>query len=65
MPSQVEIQCECAFTYMNAVSGKNLTAVFSSMRSHAGADTTTQAAHSAVARTERGSAGRQRHASGA
>ena len=27
-----EIQSECAFTYMNAVSGKNLTGAFSSMR---------------------------------
>ena len=25
MPSRVEIQCECAFTYMNAVFRKNLT----------------------------------------
>ena len=25
MPSQEEIRCECAFTYMNAVSRKNLT----------------------------------------
>jgi hypothetical protein len=25
VPSQVEIQCECAFTYMNAASGKDLT----------------------------------------
>ena len=25
MPSQAEIQCECAFTYMNAVFRKNLT----------------------------------------
>jgi hypothetical protein len=25
VPSRVEIQCECAFTYMNAVSRKNLT----------------------------------------
>jgi hypothetical protein len=31
--SQAEIQCECAFTYMNAVSGENLTGVFSSMNS--------------------------------
>ena len=29
MPSRVEIQCECAFTYMNAVFRKNLTDVFS------------------------------------
>ena len=33
VPSQVEIQCECAFTYMNAISGENLTSVFSSMKS--------------------------------
>ena len=26
MPSQAEIQCECAFTYKNAVFRKNLTA---------------------------------------
>ena len=32
MPSRAEIQCECAFTYMNAVSGKNLTGVFSWMK---------------------------------
>ncbi len=25
VPSRAEIQCECAFTYMNAVSRKNLT----------------------------------------
>ena len=25
MPSRVEIQCECAFTYMNAVVRRNLT----------------------------------------
>ena len=25
VPSRVEIQCECAFTYMNAVIRKNLT----------------------------------------
>jgi hypothetical protein len=25
MPSRIEIQCECAFTYMNAVFRKNLT----------------------------------------
>jgi len=25
VPSQAEIQCECAFTYMNAVFRKNLT----------------------------------------
>ena len=36
MPSRARIQCECAFTYMNAVSGKNLTAVFSSMEVDAG-----------------------------
>jgi hypothetical protein len=29
VPSQVEIQCECAFTNMNAVSGEDLTGVFS------------------------------------
>jgi hypothetical protein len=33
VPSRGEIQCECAFTYMNAVSGENLTSVFSSMKS--------------------------------
>ena len=27
------IQCECAFTYMNAVSGENLSGVFLSMKS--------------------------------
>jgi hypothetical protein len=31
MPPQAMIRCECAFTYMNAVSGKNLTALFASM----------------------------------
>jgi hypothetical protein len=35
VPSRVEIQCECAFTYMNAVSGENLTGVFPSMKSNA------------------------------
>ena len=39
MPSQARIQCECAFTYMNAVSGKNLTGVFSSMEVDAGVRT--------------------------
>jgi hypothetical protein len=29
MPSQAEIQCECAFIYMNAVFRKNLTDAFS------------------------------------
>ena len=29
MPCRVEIQCECAFTYMNAVFRKNLTDAFS------------------------------------
>ena len=33
MPSQAEIRCECAFTYMNAVSGKTLTGGFSPMES--------------------------------
>ena len=36
MPPQAMIRCECAFTYMNAVSGKNLTALFSSMEVDAG-----------------------------
>jgi hypothetical protein len=31
MPSQAKIRCECAFTYMDAVSGRNLTGVFSSV----------------------------------
>ncbi len=35
VPSQMEIQCECALTYMNAVSGKNLTGVFSLMKADA------------------------------
>jgi hypothetical protein len=64
MPSQAEIQCECAFTFMNAFSGKNLTGMFSSMKSLR-VSRPAQAAHSAMAGTERGSAGRQRHASGA
>ena len=64
MPSQMEIRCECAFTYMNAVSGTNLTAVFSSMKSMREWPATS-AVHSAVSWTKRGSAGRQRHASGA
>jgi hypothetical protein len=33
VPSRVEIQCESAFNYMNAVSGENLTGVLSSMKS--------------------------------
>ena len=32
-PSQAWIQCECAFTYMNAVSGENLSGVFLPMKS--------------------------------
>jgi hypothetical protein len=36
MPPQAVIRCECAFTYMNAVSGNNLTALFSSMEGDAG-----------------------------
>ncbi len=32
----MEIQCECAFTYMNAVSGENLTGVFVSVEVDAG-----------------------------
>lgn len=36
MPTQAMIRCECAFTYINAVSGKNLTALFSSMEVDAG-----------------------------
>ena len=36
MPPQAMIRCECAFTYMNAVSGKNLTALFASMELDAG-----------------------------
>ena len=64
MPSRVEIQCECAFTNMNAVSGENLTGVFSSMNSMR-ASHATQAAHSAVSGGMRGSAGRPRHAFGA
>jgi hypothetical protein len=33
VPSRAWIRCECAFTYMNAVSGRSLTGVFSSMKS--------------------------------
>ncbi len=64
MPSQAEIQCECAFTYMNAVFRKNLTDALS-VDAHDvdKASDTGGALH--VARTERGSAGRTRHASGA
>ena len=32
-PSQAWIQCECAFTYMNAVSGENLSGVLLPMNS--------------------------------
>ena len=32
VPSQAAIRCECAFTYMNAVSGEILTGVLSSMK---------------------------------
>jgi hypothetical protein len=33
VPSRVEIQCESAFNYTNAVSGENLTGVLSWMKS--------------------------------
>ncbi len=36
VPSRAWIRCECAFTYMNAVSGKSLTGVFSSIEVDAG-----------------------------
>ena len=49
---------------MNAVSGKNLTVVFSSMKSMR-EWATTSTLHSTVSWTKRGSAGRQRHACGA
>ena len=64
MPIQAEVQCECAFTYMNAVSRKNLTSALAVDANDVdtAADT---AAHSAMAGTERGSAGRYRHALGA
>ena len=32
VPSQAAIRCECAFTYMNAVSGEILTGVLTSMK---------------------------------
>ena len=58
MPSQAEIQCECAFTYMNAVLRKNLTDALSVDATDL--DTVSEeAAHSTMLRTERGSAGRQ------
>jgi len=58
VPSQAGIRCECAFTYMNAVSGKTLTGGFSPMES-TGARPTTSDALSAVFWTKRGSAGRR------
>jgi hypothetical protein len=64
VPSRVEIQCECAFTYMNAVFRKNLTDALAVDANHVDTASDT-AAHLAMAGTERGSAGRQRHASGA
>jgi hypothetical protein len=64
VPSRAEIQCECAFTYMNAVSGEKLTGVFSSMKSLR-VSPTAPAAHSTMSWTKRGCAGGQRHASGA
>ena len=49
-PSQALIQCECAFTYMNAVSGENLSSVFLPMKSRQ-VSRTTPAAHSVMLRT--------------
>ena len=34
MPSRVKIQCECAFTYMNAVFRKNLTDALAADANH-------------------------------
>lgn len=60
-PPQFRIQSRCALTYMNAVFRKNLTDALAVDARH----TAGLAAHSAMARTGRGSAGRQQHASGA
>jgi hypothetical protein len=64
VPSQAEIQCECAFTYMNAVFRKNLTDALAVDANDIDTASDT-AAPSTMAGTERGSAGRMRHASGA
>ena len=61
MFAAVRIQSECALTYMNAVFRKNLTDALAVDAHHVAV----RAAHSTMAGTERGSAGRQRHASGA
>ena len=64
MPSRVKIQCECAFTYMNAVFRKNLTDRLAVDTNDLDTASDTGGALG-DGRTERGSAGRQRHASGA
>jgi hypothetical protein len=63
-PSQVLIRCECAFTYMNAVSRKNLTGALAVKANAVEPESDTGCA-STMTSTERGSAGRPRHASGA
>ena len=57
MPSRVEIQCECAFTYMNAVFRKNLTDADAVDANHVDTASATSGAFG-VAGTERASAGR-------
>ena len=57
MPSRVKIQCECAFTYMNAVFRKNLTDALAVDANDVDNASDTSGAFG-VAGTERGSAGR-------
>ena len=58
VPSQAEIQRECAFTYMNAVSRKNLTDARAQLMLTTCAPRTTQAPRSAVSPASRRLAGR-------
>jgi hypothetical protein len=44
VPSRVEIQCECAFTYMNAVFRKNLTNALAVDANHVGTASDTSGA---------------------
>jgi hypothetical protein len=58
VPSQAEIRWKCAFTYINAVSRKNLTDACAVDANGRSTLHLTKAAHSLIARTGRGSAGR-------
>ena len=58
VPSRAEIRWKCAFTYINAVSRKNLTDACALDANGWSTLHPTEAAHSAIARTEHRSAGR-------